>query len=66
MSWLGKLQAAKAETAAQNVDPWMVRLERVRGHVCADGIERISTQTLFDHLRFSNEVEVRCLPSSCR
>jgi len=31
-------------------DPWLVRLERVRGQVGDDGIERISTQTLFDHL----------------
>ena len=32
------------------VDPWRLRLERVRGKVGDDGIERISTQTLFDHL----------------
>ena len=50
MSWLAKLQAAKAEMATQKVDPWRLRLERVRGHVGDDGIERISTQTLFDHL----------------
>ena len=50
MSWLGKLQAAKAETAARTADPWQVRLERLRGQVGDDGIERISTQTLFDHL----------------
>ena len=31
-------------------DPWRLRLERVRGQVGDDGIERISTQTLFDHL----------------
>jgi len=29
---------------------WRLRLERVRGKVGDDGIERISTQTLFDHL----------------
>jgi len=31
-------------------DPWRLRLERVRGKVGDDGIERISTQVLFDHL----------------
>jgi len=49
MSWLGKLHEAKAAIATP-VDPWMLRLERVRGRVGDDGIERISTQTLFDHL----------------
>ena len=50
MSWLGKLQAAKAETAPQKVDPWRLRLERLHGRIGDDGIERISTQTVFDHL----------------
>lgn len=50
MSWASKLETAKAETAVQNVDPWRLRLERVRGQVGDDGIERISTQTLFDNL----------------
>jgi hypothetical protein len=51
MSWLGKLHELQTETATRNrVDPWRVRLERVRGQVGDDGVERISTQTLFDHL----------------
>ena len=33
------------------MDPWRLRLERVRGEVGYDGIERISTQALFDHLK---------------
>jgi len=44
-----KLEKAKADLAAP-VDPWALRLERVRGRVGDDGVERISTQTLFDHL----------------
>ena len=48
-SWVERLRQAKAELAAP-VDPWAVRLERVRGKIGDDGIERISTQTLFDHL----------------
>jgi hypothetical protein len=50
MSFLSKLHEAEARLAAQNADPWHMRLERVRGTIGDDGIERISTQTLFDHL----------------
>jgi hypothetical protein len=49
MSWLGKLHEAKAEIETP-VDPWLLRLERVRGQIGDDGVERITTQTLFDHL----------------
>ena len=50
MAWLTKLQGAKVELAAQSTDPWLLRLERVRGKIGDDAIERISTQTLFDLL----------------
>jgi hypothetical protein len=50
MSWLGKLQVARAEIAARNGDPWRLPLERVRGKVGDDGIERVTTQRLFDAL----------------
>jgi hypothetical protein len=30
--------------------PWHIRLERIRGKVGDDGIERISTQVVFDFL----------------
>jgi hypothetical protein len=43
------MQAAAAE-AAEPVDPWRLRLERVRGKTGFDGLERISTQTLLDIL----------------
>jgi hypothetical protein len=49
MSVLAKLRGVQAE-AAQFVDPWRLRLERVRGTVGFDGLERISTQTLLDIL----------------
>ena len=49
MSFLCKLKKLQAEFATP-VDPWALRLERVRGRVGNDGIERVSTQTLFDHL----------------
>ena len=46
MSWIGKMYA---EMAARNADPWRLRLER-RGKIGDDGIERITTQTVFDIL----------------
>src|ERR1019366_2979957 len=50
MSWLGKVQEAKAEIAARNVDPWRLPLERVHGKIDYDGLERLSSQTLLDVL----------------
>ena len=50
MSWLGKLQEAKVEMAARNGDPWRLPLERVRGKIDYDGLERVSSQTLLDML----------------
>ena len=42
--------------AAQNADPWRLRLERLRGQVGDDGIERITTQ-VSTSLRSLNAVE---------
>lgn len=50
MSFLAKLQAAKAETEASPIDPWRLRLERLRGKVEFDGMERVSTQHVLDVL----------------
>jgi hypothetical protein len=50
MSWLSKLEEAKVEMAARNVDPWRLPLERVRGKTDYDGIERVTTQMLLDVL----------------
>ena len=49
VSFIEKLRASQAE-AAQPLDPWRLRLERVRGTMGFDGLERISTQTLMDLL----------------
>jgi len=49
LSFLAKVREAQAQMATP-VDPWQLRLERVRGKIGGDGIERISTQSLFDHL----------------
>lgn len=49
MSWLGKMRA-QAEIASRNIDPWRLPLERVRGKIDFDGVERLTTQTVFDIL----------------
>jgi hypothetical protein len=49
MSVLGRLRAESLEIE-QRDDPWLAPLQRVRGKIGDDGIERISTQTLFDYL----------------
>jgi hypothetical protein len=51
VSFLERLQQAKAEIAASHaVDSWQLRLERVHGKMGDDGVERVTTQTLFDIL----------------
>lgn len=50
MSWLGKLEAAEAEFARANTDAWITTLERAQGCIGHDGLERISSQRLFDVL----------------
>jgi hypothetical protein len=43
------MKAAQAE-AAQPIDPWRLRLERLHGAVGFDGLERVSSQSLLDML----------------
>jgi hypothetical protein len=50
VSFLAKLRAAEAEAVPQDADPWRLRLERVRGKIDFDGLERVSTQRLLDLL----------------
>ena len=50
MSWIEMLQKRKAEALAWRADPWRLPLERLRGKIGDDGIERISTQAVFDLL----------------
>ena len=35
---------------AEPVDPWRLPLERLRGRVGDDGVERVATQAVFDAL----------------
>ena len=50
MSFMTRLHETQAELEARNIDPWRLRLERLRGKIGDDGIERITTQLLFDIL----------------
>ena len=50
MAFLKELKQSREEVRTRNADPWRLRLEGVRGKVGDDGIERVSTQTLFDVL----------------
>jgi hypothetical protein len=47
MAWLTRLHAAQIATQIV-VDPWLAPLERVRGKVDGDGLERATTQMLLD------------------
>ena len=48
-SFLAKIREAQEQLAAP-VDPWRLRLERVRGKIDYDGLERVTSQTLLDLL----------------
>jgi hypothetical protein len=50
MSFLEELHKARTAAAEQDVHPWAVHLEGLRGVVGHDGVERITTQAVFDHL----------------
>jgi hypothetical protein len=49
-SFVALLKRSRAEAGARKGDPWHLRLERLRGKTSYDGIERISTQSIFDVL----------------
>ena len=55
MSFVEKIRRAQADIEAHDADPWRRRLERLRGKVGDDGVERVSSQAVFDLL----EVPVR-------
>jgi hypothetical protein len=49
MSFVELLKQTRAKVLAPT-DPWRLRLERIRGKVGYDAVERISTQSIFDLL----------------
>jgi hypothetical protein len=50
VSFIELLKQTQAAAEARNADPWRIRLEGIRGNMGDDGVERISTQALFDRL----------------
>ena len=50
MSLIARMEQAQAELAAQRGDPWRFRLERLRGRIDPDGVERVTTQDVLDLL----------------
>lgn len=50
MSFRDLLRQSRAQALARNADPWLVRLEGIRGKVGDEGIERVATQVVFDML----------------
>ena len=56
VSFVEDVRQAIAEHAARNADAWRLPLERVHGKIGDDGVERVTTQLLFDIL----EVPQRC------
>jgi hypothetical protein len=50
MSFLQKLEMVQAAIEARTADPWRLPLERLHGKIGDDGIERVTTQTVFDIL----------------
>ena len=44
------LREASRESKRHSADPWTLRLERMKGEVGYDGVERITTQAVFDFL----------------
>jgi hypothetical protein len=53
VSFVEMLRQQKAEALARSADPWRLPLERLRGKIGEDGIERISTQAVFNLLEVS-------------
>jgi hypothetical protein len=50
MSFVELLREGRTKAPIVAHDVWRLRLERVRGKIGGDGVERISTQALFDLL----------------
>jgi hypothetical protein len=50
MAFLDRLRKAQADALARDADPWRLVLERLRGKIGDDGIERIATQAILDVL----------------
>jgi hypothetical protein len=50
VSFMQKLREAREEATVPRGDPWILPLGRLRGKLGDDGVERLSTQAIFDIL----------------
>ncbi len=50
MPFISSLTKVRDRIRAQQADPWYVRLQAAHGKLDDEGVERISTQSLFDIL----------------
>lgn len=50
MAYIDVLRASRDRAFEASNDPWRIRLEKLKGRVWEDQIERIASQAIFDHL----------------
>jgi hypothetical protein len=55
MSWQELLEKACAKRIDRDADPWRLPLQRLRGQIGGDGVERITTQLVLDVLEVPQE-----------
>ena len=64
-SFVDLLKQTRTE-AATKPDPWHLRLERLRGKIDYDGLERVSTQAVLDFLEVPQMLELGWTPVRVR
>ena len=50
MSWVEQLREARDAVRSNSEDPWEPQLRKLKGKLGHDGVERVSTSDVFDHL----------------
>jgi hypothetical protein len=50
MTFIELLQASRDHAREASKDPWRAPLEKLKGKVCEDRVERVSTQSVLDYL----------------
>ena len=50
LSFVAQVRRAQAENTAPKTDPWLLPLERLRGKIDFDGLERVTSQKILDLL----------------
>jgi hypothetical protein len=50
MAFIDTLRTGRERVRRDAADPWRVRLEKLKGKVWDDDVERIATQAVFDYL----------------